>query len=131
MQQLFPKEEEIMYAFWSLGHPCVLSEILKAYPELKRNTLAKVVIILEKKGYLKVDGIAKTVTRTGRAYVPTIKKEDYEEQKELFSDVISSPNAQSGVLTFFSALIHSGRVRKEFLDEMEAMIDDFKKNDGA
>ena len=51
MQQLFPKEEEIMYAIWEIGQPCVISDIVKRYPEIKRNTVKKVLPILVKKQY--------------------------------------------------------------------------------
>ena len=46
MQLLYPKEEEIMYAIWEIGHPCVISDIVKAHPEIKRNTIKKVLLIL-------------------------------------------------------------------------------------
>lgn len=64
MKSLFQKEEEIMYAIWDIGHPCVISEILEKYPKLKRNTVAKVLNVLVDKGYLKVDSIVKTSTST-------------------------------------------------------------------
>lgn len=127
MKELFPKEEEIMYAIWEIGHPCIISEILKIRPSLNRNTVTKLIPVLQKKGYLKVDSIGKSATRTGRAYVPNISREAYEEQKQLFYEVIKSQNAKSGILTFFSSLIQSKDTDPEFISEIEQMINDYKK----
>ena len=81
MQTLTRKEEQIMQAVWQIGHPCLISEILKKDVTLKRNTVAPGIITLTKKGYLKVDSIGKSMTRTGRAYAPLIDQHAYNEQK--------------------------------------------------
>ena len=83
MQTLTRKEEQIMQAVWQIGHPCLISEILKKDVTLKRNTVAPGIITLTKKGYLKVDSIGKSMTRTGRAYAPLIDQHAYNEQKKL------------------------------------------------
>lgn len=62
MQTLTRKEEQIMQAVWQIGHPCLISEILKKDVTLKRNTVAPGIITLTKKGYLKVDSIGKSMT---------------------------------------------------------------------
>lgn len=126
MEMLHPKEEEIMYTIWDIGHPCVISEILKANPELKRNTLAKAVITLEEKGYLTVDSIVKTATRTGRAYAPIIKKKDYDAQKKLMTSVVNSPNIQTGLLNYCSALIDSKEFDESFIKDMEKLLTEFQ-----
>lgn len=130
MQLLFPKEEEIMYAIWEIGHPCGLSEILHAYPELKRNTVAKVLVILQDKGYLRVDSIVKTKTRTGRAYAPVVTKQAYDEQKKIMDDLVESPNVKKGVLTYLSALVDAGGTDEELEDmigQMEDMIRQYRE----
>lgn len=129
MQSLYPKEEDIMYAIWEINHPCVISEILKKHPELKRNTVAKVLKILEDKGYLVVDSIVKTVTRTGRAYAPIIKKEDYEAQKALMKTITDSSGALEGILNYCSTLVDTKTVRKEFIQEMDKLIYEFKERE--
>ena len=53
----------------------------KGRASLKRNTVAPALVVLENKGYLKVDSIGKSYTRTGKAYVAAISKEAYREQK--------------------------------------------------
>lgn len=131
MQLLFPKEEEIMYAIWEIGHPCGLSEILQAYPELKRNTVAKVLVILQDKGYLRVDSIVKTKTRTGRAYAPVVTKQAYDEQKKIMDDLVESPNVKKGVLTYLSALVDAGGTDEELEDmigQMEDMIRQYRED---
>lgn len=129
MKLLFPKEEEIMYAIWDIGHPCVISDILKQRPELKRNTVAKVIIILEQKGYVAVDSIVKTITRTGRSYKPVITKEDYEAQKNLMENIIESPDAQQGILNYCTNLINTSNVSEEFVQEIEKLITEFKSKE--
>lgn len=126
MQILFPKEEEIMYAIWDIGHPCAISELLKHHPELKRNTVAKVLVILEQKGYLTVDSIVKTITRTGRAYTPIITKESYEAQKDLIHQITESPSAQDGILAYCSTLLNTGKFHPEFVEEMNHLIAAYK-----
>ena len=53
MYGLTPREEQIMNTIWNMDHPCLISEILKASPALKRNTVAPALVLLENKGYLK------------------------------------------------------------------------------
>lgn len=130
MQLLFPKEEEIMYAIWKIGHPCGLSEILQAYPELKRNTVAKVLVILQDKGYLRVDSIVKTKTRTGRAYAPAVTQQAYDEQKKIMNDLVESPSVKKGVLTYLSALVDTKGADEELEDmigQMEDMIRQYRE----
>ena len=52
MYGLTPMEEQIMNTIWNMDHPCLISEILKASPALKRNTVAPALVLLENKGYL-------------------------------------------------------------------------------
>ena len=49
MYGLTPREEQIMNTIWNMDHPCLISEILKASPALKRNTVAPALVLLEKK----------------------------------------------------------------------------------
>lgn len=128
MELLHPKEEEIMYTIWDIGRPCVISDILRANPELKRNTLAKGVITLEQKGYLTVDSIVKTATRTGRAYKPIIRKEDYDEQKKIMQTLVDSPNVQTGLLNYCSNLVDNKESNQELLHDIEKLLSNFQKN---
>lgn len=130
MQLLFPKEEEVMYIIWKINHPCVISEILRSDLTQKRNTVAKVLIILEKKEFIKVDSVVKTKTRTGRAYIPLISKTEYENQKMLFDYVEKSDTAQTGVLSFISKLIDSSEATESFIEKMDTLIDEYKKKVG-
>lgn len=131
MQLLFPKEEEIMYAIWEIGHPCGLSEILNAYPELKRNTVAKVLVILQNKGYLRVDSIVKTRTRTGKAYAPAVEKRAYDEQKKIMKDLVESSSVKNGVLAYLSALVDTrgnDEETEDMIGQMEDMIQQYRES---
>lgn len=126
MELLHSKEEEIMYTIWNIGHPCVISEILRANPELKRNTLAKAVITLEEKGYLAVDSIVKTATRTGRAYKPIVTQKDYDEQKRMIQNLVDSPNVQTGLLNYCSNLVDNSEAGEALLKDIEKLLTEFQ-----
>ena len=130
MQLLFPKEEEIMYSIWTIGHPCVISEILNSNPLHKRNTVAKVLLLLEKKGYIKTDFVKKTTTRYGRAYTPVVSQKEYEDQKNLFSAVEQSKTVETGILAFMSSLVDSNVADEQFIHEMDNLIEKYKANTG-
>ena len=127
MQQLFPKEEEIMYAIWEIGQPCMISDIVKRYPEIKRNTVKKVLHILVKKQYLKEDAILKTVTRTGQSYRPIVTKEEYERQKQLMENVFESSSVQTGILKYCSALVKENQLSDKFICDMEELLKKIQK----
>lgn len=129
MELLFPKEEEIMYTIWQIGHPCVISEILKENPSLKRNTVAKVISILKEKGYIAEDSIVKTRTRTGRSYRARIKKADYESQKELLNTIVENPNVENGILQYCNTLINTKECDIDFINNLEKMIHNFKSTE--
>lgn len=126
MDELLEKEKEIMNVFWSLNKPCLISDILNADTSLNRNTVAKALVSLEKKGYLKVDSIRRTVTRTGRAYIPTITQEDYVNHTRLLNSIRINTSMPQTSLTFFSTLLGTGKVDDSFISELESMIQDYK-----
>ena len=68
MYGLTPREEQIMNTIWNMDHPCLISEILKASPALKRNTVAPALVLLENKGYLKVDWIKRNFSQDGSVF---------------------------------------------------------------
>lgn len=73
MNKLTTKEEEVMEHIWTLG-PCAPKDVQALYEEPRPhiNTIATVIQILEKKGYL-------SHRPQGRGYIyePIVKKEDY------------------------------------------------------
>lgn len=97
MQQLFEKEKEIMEIIWGKAQPCLISDILKENPELSRNTVAKALVTLEKKGFLKIDGVRKTVTRSGRTYVAAVSEAEYDLQMKLLACLEESQSVQEYV----------------------------------
>ena len=100
MYGLTPREEQIMNTIWNMDHPCLISEILKASPALKRNTVAPALVLLENKGYLKVDSIGKSYTRTGKAYVAAISKEAYKEQQAFLNAFLKAVILKQEFLIF-------------------------------
>ena len=82
------------------------------------------------KGYLKADSIAKTKTRTGKAYAPCIRKQDYDRQKKAVNDIVESPNAETGIMKYLSALVDSKDAGQELIEQMENMIEQYKRDNG-
>ena len=117
------KEEQIMQAVWQIGHPCLISEILKKDVTLKRNTVAPGIITLTKKGYLKVDSIGKSMTRTGRAYAPLIDQHAYNEQKKLIQCVVDSPTTKGGILNYIQSLIDTNQADDAFKTALKEKIE--------
>lgn len=72
--------------------------------------------------------IVKTATRCGRAYAPLISKEAYDTQKRLFHIVEKSSSAQNGILSFISALVDSNNMDEHFIQEMDNLIDGYRKS---
>ena len=105
MQTLTRKEEQIMQAVWQIGHPCLISEILT------------------KKGYLKVDSIGKSMTRTGRAYAPLIDQHAYNEQKKLIQCVVDSPTTKGGILNYIQSLIDTNQADDAFKTALKEKIE--------
>ena len=122
MQLLSPKEEQIMYAIWEIGHPCTISDITKSHPEIKLNTAKKFLLILEEKQYLTVNSIVKTVTRPGRAYAPTISQRQYDQQKQLIGNLVESPNVSSGIMNYCSCLANEKNLNQDILNTLENII---------
>ena len=109
-----------------MNKPCLISDILKADPSLNRNTIAKALVSLEKKGYLKVDSIKRTVTRTGRAYVPAITRKEYEEHTKLLDAIKVSTSMTKTSFSFFSTLLKNEKIDDAFISELEEMIQSYK-----
>ena len=126
MHELLDKEKEIMDIYWAANEPYLISDVLRANPSLNRNTVAKALVSLEKKGYLKVAGIKHTVTRTGRAYVPAVTRKDYEKNEFLFDSIRTSTSMPQTSLSFFSCLIEQEKVDDDFISELESMIQTYK-----
>lgn len=110
MYGLTPREEQIMNTIWNMDHPCLISEILKASPALKRNTVAPALVVLENKGYLKVDSIGKSYTRTGKAYVAAISQ---------------SRDTETGVLNFLAAYVKSKNMSADFPQRIREILEHY------
>lgn len=115
-----------MDLLWSAGHSCLISDILKMDPALSRNTVAKVLVHLEKKGYIKVESLRQSTTKMGRAYIPVVSKKEYEEQWALIQALSKDGFIASSLLSYFSTLLCTDYVDDEFLEELETMIQDYK-----
>lgn len=98
MDKLAKREEQIMQAFWKL-EKALIKEVLDLIPEPKPhyNSLATMVKILEKKGYLEHN-------KHGRNfyYYPNVSEEDYKTM--LMNSVVDKyfQNSYSEMVTYFA-----------------------------
>ena len=112
MYGLTPREEQIMNTIWNMDHPCLISEILKASPALKRNTVAPALVLLENKGYLKVDSIGKSYS-----------KEAYKEQQAFLNAISQSRDTETGVLDFLAAYVKSKNMSADFPQRIREILE--------
>ena len=117
MQTLTRKEEQIMQAVWQIGHPCLISEILKKDVTLKRNTVAPGIITLTKKGYLKVEDIRYSQNVLARAYRPGVS----------FIEFLKDEYGEVAVENLFKKAINS----LENIHEIEYLLDLISKKENA
>ena len=78
---------------------------------------------LENKGYLKVDSIGKSYTRTGKAYVAAISKEAYREQKAFLDAISHSRDTETGVLDFLTAYVKSANMSPDFPERIRKVLE--------
>lgn len=80
-------------------------------------------VVLENKGYLKVDSIGKSYTRTGKAYVAAISKEAYREQKAFLDAISHSRDTETGVLDFLTAYVKSANMSPDFPERIRKVLE--------
>lgn len=122
MKLLGTKEMQIMNLFWELDRPCVISDLLNADSTLNRNTAAKLLVALDKKGYIKVHSIRRTITRTGRAYVPTMTREDYERKYSVVNALADRNDLSKNAMTFMSAFLQTDSLSDDLIEELDSII---------
>ena len=108
MYGLTPREEQIMNTIWNMDHPCLISEILKASPALKRNTVAPALVLLENKGYL-----------------AAISKEAYKEQQAFLNAISQSRDTETGVLDFLAAYVKSKNMSADFPQRIREILEHY------
>lgn len=128
MLPLLPQEQKVLECIWEKDMPCVISDILKSDEAFNRNTVSKALVSLERKGYIAVDSIRKTITRTAKAYKAIISRKEYEQQLELVEAAQSGVSMSETALSFMSALLGSDskEVSDGFIEKMEQMIQEYK-----
>lgn len=91
----------------------------------KKNTVAPALVLLENKGYLKVDSIGKSYTRTGKAYVAAISKEAYKEQQAFLNAISQSRATETGVLDFLAAYVKSKNMSADFPQRIREILEHY------
>ena len=118
MQKLAKREEQIMQALWTLKK-AFIKEIKEelADPALHYNTIATIIKILQKKGF-----VAHLTLGNAHQYYPLISKKKY--QKQEIGHIVKQyfNNSPKNLVAFFAEEEHIDE------DELSEIIDLIKKN---
>jgi BlaI family transcriptional regulator, penicillinase repressor len=118
-KELTKAEEQIMQVIWKLDQ-AFIREIIKELPEPipAYTTVATIVKILEKKGFVKHDAFGKSYR-----FFPAIKKSDYRGMlfKNIFKNYFN--DSPEGLLSHFM------KDSDLSIDEMDTLIKKMKDND--
>lgn len=121
MIEITKAQEDILKALWEIGDGAV-SDVLDVLPEPKPayNTIATVIKVLEKKGYVNHKTYGKT-----NVYFPQISKKDYANHilKETVKGLYNGSVNQ--VVSFF---VKDEKVSLNELEDLRKMLDDEIKN---
>ena len=116
--ELTKSELEIMDVLWEDGDALSRSDFL-ARQEEKTWKDSSVHILLNgllHKGAIREAGIVKRSKTYGRTFLPTMSREEY------FATTIFSHRHQPELIGLFQALLQRPNITKEFLDSLDAMI---------
>lgn len=121
MKEITKAQEDILKALWEKKEGAV-SDVLEVLPEPKPayNTVATVIKVLEKKGYVKHKTFGKT-----NVYYPLVEKKEY--ASNILRDTFK--NFFNGSLNLmFSQFMKNKKVSLNELEELRKLLDDEIKN---
>lgn len=121
MKEITKAQEEILKALWEINEGAV-SDVLDVLPEPKPayNTVATVIKVLEKKGYLAHKTYGKT-----NVYYPVVEKKEYAGNilKETFKNFFNG-----SLNLMFSQFMKNKKVSLKELEELRKLLEDEIKN---
>jgi BlaI family transcriptional regulator, penicillinase repressor len=121
MKEITKAQEDILKALWDINDGAV-SDVLDALPEPKPayNTVATVIKVLEKKGYVSHKTYGKT-----NVYFPVVAKKDYANHvlKDTFKGLFNGSINQ--MASFF---VRNKEISLHELEELKAMLEREIKN---
>jgi predicted transcriptional regulator len=116
MKEITKAQEDLLKALWTIKEGAV-SDILESLPEPRPayNTVATVIKVLEKKGYVSHRTFGKT-----NVYFPVISRKDYAQHvlKNAFSGLFNSSLNQ-----LVSTFVKSREVSLNELEELKEMLE--------
>lgn len=126
---LSKNEREIMDTLWREDRPLTRRDIInfcenKSWKESSIHILLNQ--LLEKEA-IHVTGFVKIVKNYGRTFEPTVTREEFEimELKNNFKDLNPNPSVIPGFISF---LIEENEISKEKIEELQAKLEERKKN---
>ncbi|WP_443649068.1 BlaI/MecI/CopY family transcriptional regulator [Blautia faecicola] len=129
--KLTSREVDIMNILWASEKPLIASEIADSRPDLTVNTVQAVLRKLLKYQLIEVADIVYSGTVLSRSYRPTITSEEFA-LHEVTSDYLAFQKTLSKPL-LVSALLDTEKdpvKTRETIDELQKMLDEYKKNLG-
>jgi predicted transcriptional regulator len=121
MENLTPKEEEIMQIIWNLDK-CFVKDIIGQMDEPKPayTTVSSIVRILESKAFVGHNAYGNTYQ-----YYPLVPKEDY--RKSTFRSFVQNyfDNSFKNVVSF---LVEEKKLTKDEIEELSHILKEIKEN---
>lgn len=126
-------EEELMHLFWKENKPLSSVEILKLSSDTtwSRNYIQKMLTLLQEKNFIELCGVERSANHYVRLFQPLCTKEEY------LTDMLEQQGANANLLTKIAlalfkkekgnAVDDKGEVSEELIQELEEMIETFKK----
>ena len=120
MAKLTPKEEEVLYMIYDLGHPCAPKDVRARYEEPRPNinAVANMFQSLEKKGYL-----GHRTAGRGFLYFPLVPREDFGESK--IGQLVARCFGGS-YLNVVNRFVRESNVSRE---ELEQLVEELKRQE--
>lgn len=116
-----------MQTFWTTDMPLSRPEILErvVQHDWNPNSIHLVLNNLMKKGFLKVDGIARCGKGYGRTYIACISQGEYVAKAAL--SAVSDVPKQSCVLEVMSAMLKHAQIDGQTIQTLKQMLDERRK----
>lgn len=121
--RLSDREFDVMQILWRAERPLLASEILKEKDSLNINTIQSTLRKLLSRDFVRVADIVQSGKVLSRTYEPVISADEYIIME--YRDIL--PTASSPGTHFFAAFLEKSCDKEKTLQELEQLIQDYRK----
>lgn len=120
------REMDILNILWSKGEPMIASAITAADETLTINTVQATLRKLQEKKLIEIEDIVYSGTVLCRRYQPTMTVTEF--SADMFSKYFKKLNKDISTIGMVSTLLEKEKHDEELLDELQKMIDQWKRD---